>query len=90
MTGKVVPISGSGAVSGIPNYVLGFTLTPAAADSTLILKDGGSSGTEKLDAIAKANTNTVVVLFPAPVRFDTDIYAAITGSGAKAKVIIPE
>ena len=83
----LVPLTGTatvGAANGGQLY--GASLTAAAATSTLVLREGGASGTVILTLSAVANTT-------AAVRFDGSgysgqLHATITGASAVASVEI--
>lgn len=62
--------------------VYGITLTPAAAVSTIVVRDGGGSGAVKRRVQAPANGESVHITFPAPLTFNTDIHVTLTGAGA--------
>lgn len=59
-------------------------LTGGSDAATLVLKDGGASGTTKVTIKAAINTTVVVPLRGA--NFSTDIYADITGTAPAAMV----
>lgn len=80
-------ITADGEVCGASNKVFlrSIVLTPAAAAATLVVKDGGASGTTRITLQAEANGVSAVwtaggeggVLF-------NGVYADIGGSGAAA------
>jgi hypothetical protein len=62
-----------------PARVKGIVVTSGAAAGTLIVRDGGSSGTVRLTINTPAAAGIQNVLIPGEgVRFDTDIYVALT------------
>jgi|TARA_R100000656_G_scaffold40686_2_gene33909 hypothetical protein len=68
----------------------GATITAAAADATLDLRDGGAAGTIKWSLHAKLEEGGNSISFATPIIFATDIYATITGTGAIASVAYEE
>jgi len=62
-----------------------------ATQSSAVLKDGGSGGTEKVgishEAVTAAGDLTEVLTFPFPIYFSTDVYLALTGTGTVAYVL---
>jgi len=85
--GVSVVLSASGAVTTFPTRVLGMGLSGGSDAATLILKDGGSSGTVKTLTLKAAAGTTVYWNFPNGITFSTDVYAAITGTSPSAMVI---
>jgi len=62
-----------------PTRVRGIVVTSGASAGTLVVKDGGSSGTTKLTINTPAAAGIQNVLIPGEgVRFDTDVYVALT------------
>ena len=62
-----------------PTRVRGIVVTSGATAGTLAIKDGGSSGTTKLTINTPAAAGIQNVLIPGEgVRFDTDVYVALT------------
>ena len=62
-----------------PTRVKGIVVTTGATAGTLVVKDGGSSGTTKLTINTPAAAGLQNVLIPGEgVRFDTDVYVALT------------
>lgn len=75
-------LNASGSVFGGPARVKGFSICATASQAgTLVLKDGGSSGTVEIeiDIPANSNPNTFYTLVPGEgVRFTTNVYATLT------------
>ena len=80
---KSAHLNASGSVFAQPARVKGFSICATANSAgTLILKDGGSSGTNRLevDIPANSNPNSFYTLIPGEgIRFSTDVYATLTG-----------
>lgn len=75
----------SGAILATPGRVKAVIAVPGALAGTVIIKDGGSSGTTVLtiDTIASATGNPVVVPIPAAgIPCGTSIYCAISNAVA--------
>ena len=79
---KSAHLNASGTVYAAPARVKGFSIcATASAAGTLLLKNGGSSGTTliEIDIPANSNPNSFYTLVPVEgVRFTTDIYATLT------------
>jgi hypothetical protein len=86
--GKQFTADGVVTPAGQGGYLKSVILNVATAAGIVIIKDGGASGTIKvqldLDAATARNS---IAWDGGPVRFDTDIYCDLTGSGAKATVV---
>ncbi len=80
---KSAHLNASGTVFAQPARVKGFSICATASTAgTLLLKDGGSSGTTLLevDIPSNSNPNSFYTLVPGEgIRFTTDIYATLTG-----------
>jgi hypothetical protein len=80
---KSTHLNASGTVFAQPARVKGFSICAnAGAAGTLILRDGGSGGTNLLevDIPANSNPNSFYTLVPGEgVKFSTNIYATLTG-----------
>lgn len=76
-TGDVATANGGSVVS--------VTLTPAAALSTLVLREGGSGGNIILAVQAAANGNTAQVLLKG-ATYTGQLHATLSGSGAVASI----
>lgn len=61
-------------------------LTPAAALSTLVLRDGGAGGVVKARLQAAASGSSVPLNLKAPFQCKTDIHVTLTGAGATYNV----
>lgn len=79
---KSTHLNASGSVFGGPARVKGFSICATASQAgTLLLKDGGSSGTTliEIDIPSNSNPNSFYVLVPGDgVKFNTNIYATLT------------
>ena len=73
--GKYSVVSASGTVKSTPGILLGF-LCNSTTSGTIVLKDGGSSGTAMTGTI----TPTAGQWYPLPVAFETDLYATIANT----------
>ena len=76
-------LNASGSVFAQPARVKGFSICATASTSgTLLLKDGGSGGTTRIEIDIPSNTNPNSFYVAVPgegVRFYTNIYATLTG-----------
>jgi len=81
--------SSSGAIKSGPGRVGGIIIiTDGTNDATVILRDGGSSGTQKVYGYCAGSDVTNTVMLPPPgVRFDTDIYLSLSGTNATVIVL---
>jgi hypothetical protein len=79
---KSTHLNASGTISNQPARIKGFSICATASTAgTLVLKDGGSSGTNRveIDIPSNSNPNSFYVLVPGEgVRCYTDIYATMT------------
>jgi len=79
---KSTHLNASGTISNQPARIKGFSICATASTAgTLVLKDGGSSGTAmvEIDIPSNSNPNSFYVLVPGEgVRCYTDIYATMT------------
>jgi hypothetical protein len=67
--------------------VRGLLVSPGSANGSVVLKDGGSSGTTLLTVPTVANGEPFNVIIPANgIIFETDVYAALSGTGTSAVV----
>lgn len=91
-TFKVLTSSGVVTTAGRGGFVKAFGLTVTTNAGTAQLMDGGTGGTAgpelKLDA-ATAN-NSISSGDIGPVRFNTDIYLNLSGTGAEGWVVYNE
>jgi len=91
-----LPITESAVVTTANDAGLlyGVTLRSGTTASSILLRNGGSSGTVlwglSLASTAAAGDTTTSVTFPYPIIFSTDIYATLTGTGALAYVAYKE
>ena len=80
---KSTHLNASGTIFGQPARIKGFSICATASTAgTLVLKDGGSGGTSRIeiDIPSNSNPNSFYVLVPGEgVRCFTDIYATLTG-----------
>ena len=76
-------LTSSGSVYAGPTRIKGFSIcATASTPGTMILKDGGSSGTNLLevDIPSNSNPNSFYTLIPGEgIRFTTNVYATLTG-----------
>jgi hypothetical protein len=91
-TFKVLTESGAVTTAGVGGYVKAFGLTVTTNAGTAQLFDGTGSGTAgpelKLDgATANSSISSGDI---GPVRFETDIYLTLSGTGAEGWVIYNE
>ena len=91
-TAKKITESGIITTANIGGFLKAAGLTVTTNASELELRDGGASGTVLVDLHLDAATakNTVVTGDIGPVRFNTDIYATVAGTGAEAWVVFNE
>jgi hypothetical protein len=79
---KSTHLNASGSVYANRARVKGFSIcATASAAGTMVLKDGGSSGTTliEIDIPSNSNPNSFYVLVPGEgVLFSTNIYATLT------------
>ena len=80
---KSTHLNASGSVFAQPARVKGFSICATASTAgTMVLKDGGASGTTllEIDIPSNSNPNSFYVLVPGEgVKFSTNIYATLTG-----------
>lgn len=90
-TSKKLTSSGTVTTAGVGGFVAGFGMTVTTNASECELFDGTASGTLLMDlhmdgaTAKKAQTASI-----GPVRFDTDVYCKLTGTGAEAWVVYVE
>lgn len=79
---KSTHLNASGTVFAQPARIKGFSICATASTAgTLLLKDGGSGGTTRIeiDIPSNSNPNSFYILVPGEgVRCYTDIYATLT------------
>jgi hypothetical protein len=82
---KAVSLAASGDISTLPTRVRGLVVEPGASAGSVIVKDGGSSGTTLFTINTIAGGETFNVIIPAEgVRCLTSAYATL--SNAKVTV----
>jgi len=75
---------------GVAGVLWGVTLTAAAADATLDIKNGTTGGTILWSLHVKAAEGANSIAFAKPIVFDEDIFADLTGAGAIASFAYEE
>lgn len=70
-----------------PKVVTAITLEPAAVDCTVQLLHG-TTGVVAWELLAKANTNSVTLSFPAGLNFHVGVRVTVAGAGAKACIAV--
>jgi len=74
-------LAASGSIFGDRTRVKGLTITPEASAGSVILKNGGSSGTTVMTIVTVANGETFNVLIPGEgVLFSTNVYATLSNA----------
>ena len=76
---KASTLANTGSI-GYATRLKGLVISYTAGTGSVVLKDGGSSGTTRFSFTAPATTNGAInVVIPGEgIRFDTSIYGAIT------------
>ena len=76
---KASTLADTGSI-GYATRLKGLVISYTAGTGSVVLKDGGSSGTTRFSFTAPATTNGAInVIIPGEgIRFDTSIYGAIT------------
>ena len=78
---KANSLAASGTVFGGRTRVRGLIIEPGTGPGSVVLKNGGASGTTVLTINTTANRETFNALIPASgVVFSTDVYAVLTGA----------
>ncbi len=86
MIGRLKQFSGTGDVVATAEVcLLAVVLTPAAANASAVIKEGGSSGTVVLTLNAVANGSAVVVPGPIAIRGP---HLTLSGAGALFHVVM--
>ena len=76
---KSVAATSTGELVGSRTRVKGLVITASATAGSVVLTDGGSSGTAKLTINTPANADLHNVLIPAEgVLFESSVYATLT------------
>ena len=94
-TTKLITSSGVISTAGVGGYVKSFCINVAEAASSFTLKDGGTGGTSMVNLYGDgANVGQENRSYPSgdigPIRFNTDIYGTLAGSGATGWVVYCE
>ena len=85
---KATSLTTSGSVFGGPARVKGIVVTCAATASSLVLKDGGSSGTTIMTITTPAAAGIQNILLPGEgIKFNTSIYATFTDANVTAATV---
>lgn len=78
---KAKSLDASGAIFAGRARVKGIIITPGSSAGSVVLKDGGSSGTTILTITTVANGETFNALIPGEgVLFATNVYATLTNT----------
>jgi hypothetical protein len=76
-------IAATGSVYGTRTRVRGLLVNPTASAGSIVLKDGGASGTTIMTIPTAANGEPFSVIIPANgVVFETDVYATVSNATA--------
>lgn len=78
--------SAGATAKATPTIVRMIILTPAAAATTLVLKDGGAGGTVKISLQTAASGSSVVIPIPDGLSFATDVHAILVGAAGLAYI----
>jgi hypothetical protein len=89
---KKVTASGVITAAGVGGFVKAFGMTVTTNVSEMEVRDGGASGTVLVDthmdaATAKAGFSSGDI---GPIRFNTDVYVVLAGTGAEGWVVYCE
>lgn len=80
-------VTATGTAMAQPSRLAGFALTPAAAAGLLVLRDGGSGGTVRLQiACTAAAPAELFFADGSRLAFNVDVHATISGVGAEAQL----
>ena len=77
-----ISLAASGAATTARARVRGLVVEPGSSTGSVIVKDGGSSGTTliEVDIPSNSNPNSFYTLVPGEgVLFSTNVYATLTG-----------
>jgi hypothetical protein len=77
--GKPKELTATGSIASGPAVIYGFTLTPAAAVATAVIREGGGAGTVVMTLQAAANGGSVVVTLCMNIQ---DPHVTLAGAGA--------
>ena len=79
----VAQVDASGTAYGARTRVRGLLVSPGSSAGSIVVKDGGSSGTTKMTIPTAANGEPFSVVIPADgIVFATDVYVAVTNATA--------
>ena len=85
---KAKSLTASGSVFGGPARVKGIVVTCADTASSLVLKDGGSSGTTVMTITTPAAAGIQNILIPGEgVKFNTSIYATFADANVTSTTV---
>ena len=85
---KAKSLTASGSVFGGPARVKGIVVTCASTASSLVLKDGGSSGTTVMTITTPAAAGIQNILIPGEgVKFNTSIYASFADANVTSTTV---
>lgn len=74
-------VSETGTVYATRTRVRGLLVSPSTSAGSIVLKDGGSSGTTIMTIPTAANGEPFSVIIPANgVLFETDVYATVSNA----------
>lgn len=77
---NAVQVTATASAYAGPTRVKAVTVSYASG-GTVVLKDGGSSGTTQLSFTAPAAAGSVNILIPGEgIKFDTDVYATLANA----------
>lgn len=88
--GKSTVVTSSAAISAKPGRVLGVMIVAGTDSASVVIKDGGSSGTAKTVAMPVGTSNFDYISFPAGIQCSTSIYATLTGTAPEVAVIFED
>ena len=78
---KAISLAASGTASASRTRVRGLLVEPSASAGSVVMKDGGSSGTTIFTVNTVANGEPFSVIIPAEgVLFATDVYVTLTNA----------
>ena len=84
---QAITLAASGSAYATRTRVRGLVIAPGSANGTVVLKDGGASGTTLMEFTTVANGEPFNILIPANgVLFETNVYATLTGTGTGVTV----
>lgn len=77
---KAIQVTSTNTAYAAPTRVKAVTIS-FASGGTVVLKDGGSSGTTRYSFTAPAAAGSVHVIVPGEgIRFDTDVHATLSSA----------